>query len=87
MKDLVTVVLVGVSLVAASGGAGEKENAARDRLSEEHTNAAGTFTVRTPQDWVFETRAGEPEVTEARGGTLVLRVVRREGQLARSVHA
>ncbi len=81
MKDLVTVVLVGVSLVAASGGAGEKEKAARDRLSEENANAAGTFTVRTPQDWVFETRAGEPEVTEARGGALVLRVVRREGEL------
>jgi hypothetical protein len=28
-----------------------------------------------------ETRAGQPEVTEARGGPLILRIVRREGEL------
>jgi hypothetical protein len=81
MKDLATVALVGVSLMAASGRAGEKETRAGDRLVAEHANAAGTFTLRTPEDWVFETRAGQPEVSEARGGPLVLRVVRREGEL------
>jgi hypothetical protein len=80
MKDLAIVVLVCLSLAAASGRAGEGETR-KDGLVTEHRNAAGTFTVRTPEDWVFETRAGQPEVTEARGGSLLLRIVRREGEL------
>jgi hypothetical protein len=81
MRDLVTVVVVCLSLAAASGGAGEQDDPARHLLTVEHANAAGTFTIRTPEDWVVETRGGQPEVTEARGGPLILRIVRREGEL------
>jgi hypothetical protein len=81
MRDLVTVVLVSLCLAAASGSAGAGDDPARQGLTVERANAAGTFTLRTPEDWVVETRAGQPEVTEARGGPLVLRIVRREGEL------
>ena len=81
MKDLVTVAFVFLTQVAALGGAGEAERPALGLLVSEHRNAAGTFTLRTPADWVVETRAGQPEVTEARGGGLVFRIVRREGEV------
>jgi hypothetical protein len=81
MKDLLRVALVCVSLAAPLSSAGESTTPAGDGLVAEHRNAARTFSLRTPEDWVFETRAGQPEVTEARGGPLVLRIVRREGEL------
>ena len=70
--------LVGLLLVAIPASADDKEAAA---LVAEHQNAAQTLTLRTPEDWVVESRAGQPEVTEARGGLLVVRVLRREGEL------
>jgi hypothetical protein len=81
MKDLATVALAGLAVVVASGGAGGEKVPVRDRLVAEHESAAGTLTIQTPEDWVVESRAGQPEVTEARGGSLVVRVVRREGEL------
>ncbi len=70
--------LVGLLLVAGPAGAGDEEAAA---LVAEHENAAQTLTLRTPEDWVVESRPGQPEITEARGGPLVVRVLRREGEL------
>ena len=81
MKDLVTVALACLTLVAGSSGASGEDSPARDLLVAEHRNAAGTFTLKTPVDWVVESRAGQPEVTEARGGGLVFRIVRRVGEL------
>ncbi len=81
MKALVTVALACFTQVATLGGAGEAESPARGLLVSKHRNAAGTFTVQTPEDWVVETRAGQPEVTEARGGGMVFRIVRREGEM------
>ena len=81
MKDLVTVALACLTLVAGSSGASDEDSPARDLLVAEHRNAAGTFTLKTPGDWVVESRAGKPEVTEARGGGLVFRIVRRVGEL------
>ncbi len=49
-------------------------------LSQVHTNAAATLRFRTPAGWKVEARGGEPEVTEARGGGVVLRVLRRSGE-------
>jgi hypothetical protein len=78
MKDLVAILLVGLAWVSVSLDADERPKTA---LEIEHTNAAETFTMRTPSDWVFETREGVPELSEARGSGLVVRVVRREGEL------
>lgn len=81
MKDLVTVTLACVALVAGSVGASDEDSPAEGLLVSEHRNAAGTFTLKTPEDWVVESHAGQPEVTEARGGGLVFRIVRRDGEL------
>ena len=78
MKGLVATVLAGLALASVPLDAGE---AADPALTAEHANAAGTFTIWTPPDWEFETREGVPELSEARGGPLVVRVVRREGEL------
>ena len=80
MKDVVTVTLACLALVAGSSGASDQDSPAQALLVSEHRNAAGTFTLKTPADWVVESRAGQPAVTEARGG-LVFRVVRRKGEL------
>jgi hypothetical protein len=81
MKDLATVALAGLTIAVASGDAGGGDFPVRDRLVAEHKNTNGTLTLHTPEDWVVETRGGQPEVTEARGGSLVVRIVRREGEL------
>lgn len=81
MKDRTAVSLVGLLLVSAPLGAGKKEAAAPPPLVEEHANASGTFTFRTPAGWVVQAGTGQPETTEARGDGLILRVLRREGEL------
>ena len=78
MEELGEAVLVGLLLVAAAAGAGEDPPAV---LVAEHKNAAQTLTLRTPEDWVVESSPGQPEITEARGGPLIVRVFRREGEL------
>ncbi|HUL77533.1 MAG TPA: hypothetical protein VL691_09745 [Vicinamibacteria bacterium] len=50
-------------------------------LTEEHWNASRTLSLRTPATWEVRSEAGQPEMTEARGDGLVLRLVRREGEL------
>lgn len=78
MQQWVKTALVGLLVVAAPAGASDEEAAT---LVVEHENAAQTLTLRTPEDWVVESRPGQPEITEARGGLLVVRVLRREGEL------
>jgi hypothetical protein len=78
MEQLGKVALVGLLLAPVPAGAGED---APSVLVAEHRNAAQTFTLRTPEDWVVESSPGQPEITEARGGSLVVRVLRREGEL------
>ncbi len=63
--------------LAAAGGKG----GALPELTSRHTNASGTIRFRTPEDWRVETRPGIPEITEARGGQLLVRIVRREGEV------
>jgi len=78
MVDLSRAALFGLLLVAASAGARDDPPVA---LVAEHQNAAGTITLRTPAGWVVESRPGLPEITEARGGSLIVRVLRREGEV------
>jgi hypothetical protein len=78
MDDLARAALVGVLLVGTSAGARDDSPVA---LVAEHRNVARTFTLRTPEDWVVDSRPGVPEITEARGGSLIVRVLRREGEV------
>ncbi len=68
-------------LLAALGGAARKDPPAPPDLPSEHSNSSKTLTFRTPAGWVVEAGSGQPEVTEARGDGLILRIVRREGEL------
>jgi hypothetical protein len=78
MKDRTTAALVGLLLAVVPAGGGED---VQSSLVAEHSNAAGTLTLTTPADWVVESDPGQPEVTEARGGSLIVRILRREGEL------
>jgi len=81
MKDLTAVSFVCLTLFPAPVGAGKKDVPVPPPLVSEHTNASKTLTFRTPAGWVVEAGAGQPEVTEARGDGLIVRILRREGEL------
>jgi hypothetical protein len=80
MKDLAAASLACLLLMPVSAGAGRKDVSATPPLPVEHRNAAATLTFRTPAGWVVETKGTLPELTEARGDGLIVRIVRREGE-------
>jgi len=80
MKDLAVVSFASLLLMPAAAGAGEKGASAAPPLPAEHRNAAATLTFKTPASWVVETRPTVPELTEARGDGLIVRILRREGE-------
>jgi hypothetical protein len=79
MKDL-TAASLALLLAAPSGDARENVPVSSALVSE-HSNSSKTLTFRTPAGWVVEAGSGQPEVTEARGDGLLLRILRREGEL------
>ncbi len=81
MRDLAAASFVCLMLFPAPLGAGKKDVPVPPPLISEHSNASKTLTFRTPEGWVVEAGTGQPEVTEARGDGLIVRVVRREGEL------
>jgi hypothetical protein len=81
LKDLAAASFVCLLLVPALEGAGKKDTSARVELPSEHSNSSKTFSFRTPAGWVVDAGSGMPEVTEARGDGLILRILRREGEL------
>jgi hypothetical protein len=50
-------------------------------LTEQHVNAAQTVRFRTPAGWTVKTGSGVPELTEARGSGLILRVLWRRDEV------
>lgn len=68
-------------LLLAVAAAGGKKPAPPVGLPATHTNAASTLRFRTPAAWAVSSRPGDPELTEARGDGLYLRILRREGEL------
>jgi hypothetical protein len=58
-----------------------REAARPPALTDEHQNLSATLRFRTPPGWTVESRPGVPEVAEARGGEMIVRLVRREGEL------
>jgi hypothetical protein len=79
MHNLRTALLV-LLLLPARADAGNKEPAPPP-LTETHTNPSATVRLHTPRAWTVETRTGQPEVLEARGDGLIVRILRREGEL------
>jgi hypothetical protein len=80
MKQKLRAVCACLCCLPVAAVAGEKGGSSPS-LAEQHVNASQTLRFRTPAGWTVEARTGVPEVTEARGGGLILRVVRREGEL------
>ena len=80
MKDLAVATFASLLLMPISAGAGQKDAPAAPALPAEHKNAAATLTFHTPASWVVEAKSAVPELTEARGDGLIVRIVRREGE-------
>ena len=80
MKATLALSLVTFLLLPTLSGARGKEPPPPS-LSQEHTNPSKTVSLRTPEGWTVKTTDGQPEVTEARGDGLVVRILRREGEL------
>jgi hypothetical protein len=81
MRELTVAVSACLLLLPAAIGAGEKGSPASAALTSEHWNASKTVSFRTPAGWVVQTGTGQPEMTEARGDGLIVRVLRREGEI------
>jgi hypothetical protein len=79
MKDLTAASLA--LLLAASSGAAKENAPVSSALVSEHSNSSKTLTFRTPAGWVVQAGSGQPELTEARGDGLIVRILRREGEL------
>lgn len=69
--------MIGTAVLAT---AGDKASPS-PTLPAVHTNAAQTVRMHTPADWSVSSRPGDPELTEARGSGLLVRILRREGEL------
>lgn len=63
----------------AALAAGEK--GALPPLTEEHWNESKTVRFKTPAAWSVTHTPGDLELTEARGDGMILRVLRRQGEL------
>jgi hypothetical protein len=81
MRELTVASLASLLLLPAPVSAGEKDAPASSALTSEHWNASKTLSLRTPAGWVVQAGTGQPELTEARGDGLIVRVLRREGEL------
>ncbi len=70
--------LIGTPVLTA---AGDKTPPPALPLPAVHTNGSQTIRLRTPADWTVKNAPGPPEVTEARGAGLIVRILRREGEM------
>lgn len=82
MRDLTAAGFACLLLLPASVGAGkEKDPPANVSLPSERWNESRTVGLRTPAGWTVRLEPGPPEVLETRGDGLIVRVLRREGEL------
>jgi hypothetical protein len=80
MKAL-TPATIACLLLGPASRAGPKAISAPAALTAEHWNASKTLSIRTPANWTVRSTAGQPELSEARGDGLIVRLLRREGEL------
>jgi hypothetical protein len=78
MRDPRAAVLATLLLPALAGA---RDKSAAPPLADVHVNPSATVRLRTPAGWKAESRSGQPEVLEVRGDGLIVRVLRREGEL------
>jgi hypothetical protein len=71
--------IAGILGSAALAPAGARQ--APPALAAAHANGSDTVRFRTPPDWQVATRPGQPELTEARGEGLIVRILYRDGEL------
>lgn len=76
----IAVTAVATTAPAALAGGGKEKAAPPVELPAVHANASQTIRFRTPADWKVESQPGNPEITEARGGQLLLRILRRDSE-------
>ncbi len=69
--------LIGTPVLAMAG-----DKTPPPPLPAVHTNGSQTIRLHTPADWIVRDAPGQPEITEARGSGLIVRIVRREGELS-----
>jgi hypothetical protein len=82
MRDLTAACLACLLLLPTSVGADKKKDSPKPvGLASEHWNGSRTVSIRTPATWAARSEAGPPEVIETRGDGLIVRVLRREGEL------
>jgi hypothetical protein len=82
MKDLTAAFFACLLLLPPTVGAGKKKDPpALGSLPSEHWNESRTVCIRTPALWTARSDPGPPEVIETRGDGLIVRVLRREGEL------
>lgn len=82
MKDLTAAGLACLLLLPVPAGAAKKKDPSGSAsLPSEHWNASRTLGLRTPAEWTVRLEPGPPEVLETRGDGLIVRVLRREGEL------
>jgi hypothetical protein len=88
MKGLQAVILAPLLVMSAAAAAAAGEKAPLPPLSEEHSNPSNTLRFKTPAGWTVTHKPGNLELTEARGDGMILRLLRREGELGLdSLHA
>jgi hypothetical protein len=82
MKDLTAPALLCLCLLPVPVGAAKKKDPPPPpSLSLELWNESRTIGLRTPTGWTLRLEAGPPEVLETRGDGLIVRVLRREGEV------
>ena len=79
MNGLRAVTLAPLLLLPVVLAAGQKN--AVPTLTEEHWNGSKTLLFKTPAGWTVKDTPGDLEQTEARGDGMILRLVRRQGEL------
>jgi len=78
MKDLCKATLACLLLPALVPAA---DKPSTPPLTEVHVNSSQTVRIHTPAGWKVEKQTGQPELMEARGDGLIIRILRREGEL------
>jgi hypothetical protein len=72
--------LVAAAVAALPAHAKDRRQERAPELAAVHANASQTVRFRTPAGWTVTSRPGSPELTEARGDQLLVRILRRDGE-------
>jgi hypothetical protein len=80
LHRLSATVILAVSLWPGAAWAGKKPSPQPPPLPQDHKHPSGAFSFRTPEGWTVATSTANPDMTEARGGDLMVRFLYRRGE-------